>query len=173
MSQSVTDQIKSEHHCLLMLADRIEQQLKKTRKGSDGHFARLLTQVQELRHQFVNAHLPKEHLLVERLTRNAGHASVLMGDFLNGQSVLFLQYLEQLERDLKAILMDQLVAREAVVERGYRAIEHLRSQIVLEEEATLPWAVQRMDADDWRDIDRLTGDHQLQCEHAKTGFSCC
>ncbi|MCW8907785.1 MAG: hypothetical protein OQL28_11095 [Sedimenticola sp.] len=173
MNTTVTYQLRNEHHCLQTLADRIEQQLHQAGDGSEAHFARLLDQVQELRHQFVNAHLPKEQLLVRRLTRKAGDATRLMADFLNGQSVLFLQQLERLEADLKALLLDQLVSRSAIVETGIRAIEHLRSQIALEEEATLPWAAQRMGDDEWLEIDRQVADRKLQCEHASAGFSCC
>lgn len=173
MNTLVTRQLRNEHHCLQALAGRIEQQLLQTGNGSEAHFSTLLTQVQELRHQFVNAHLPKEQLLVRRLTRNAGGATRLMTDFLNGQSVLFLQQLERLERDLKAILLDQMISRQDVVQAGIRAMEHLRSQIALEEEATLPWAAQRMADDEWRAIDRKVAGQKFQCEHASAGFSCC
>lgn len=173
MNRSVTYQLKTEHHCLLILAGRIEQQLREAQDGSGAHFSRLLTQVEELRHQFVNAHLPKEQLVVERLVRDTGDGNRLMSDFLNGQSVLFLQHLEALKQDLEAVLLDQPVSLQAIVESGNRAIDHLRSQIALEEKATLPWAAQRMNDADWCEIDGMAADRMPQCEHAATGFSCC
>jgi hemerythrin-like domain-containing protein len=142
--------ITSEHRCLLSLAETLDARLERT---PEPDYAELRGLAGELRRRFIEVHLPKEQLIVDRLLAHAGATRTLLATFMNDHGLTFLDALAHFERDIDTLLLDQIVDRKQLHEHGRQALTHLRAQIAAEEASSLPWATKSLEPRDWMRID--------------------
>lgn len=140
MRSDILNTLQAEHQCLLGQAEQIEEQLDWIRGGYDPDYVLLNDRIRFLKEHYTEVHGPKDKALVQALLGDAGNLGAIMTPFLNAHSADFLKNMDELESDLQAVLCERLVSRGGLLQRGDRALHHLREQIATEEAGPFPWA---------------------------------
>jgi hypothetical protein len=156
MNSRTMHRIAAEHRCLLTLAETIGARLE---REPEPDYSELHALACALRRQFIEVHLPKERLIVDRLLADTGAARALLATFMNDHGLAFVDTLESFVTGLESLLVDQIVDRKQLHDSGCQALGHLRAQIAAEESSTLPWAGKSLGSRDWRAIE--DGAHAL------------
>lgn len=157
MNPDTLNTLQTEHQCLLGQAEQIEEQLDRIRSGYDTDYVLLHDRIHFLKEHYIGVHCPKDKALVQKLLSDAGNLGAIMTPFLNAHAAAFLSSVDAMEADLQAVLSEQMVSREDLLQCGDRALHHLREQIATEETGPFPWARRRLEAQDWMDIARENG----------------
>ena len=161
MNSRAMHRIAAEHRCLLTLAETIGARLE---RQPEPDYAELHALACALRRQFIEVHLPKERLIVDRLLAHTGAARALLATFMNDHGLAFVDSLESFVTGLESLLVDQIVDRGRLLDSGRRALEQLRAQIAAEESSTLPWAGRSLERSDWRAIEAGAHAHPRDCD---------
>lgn len=164
--------LQAEHQCLLGQAEQIEQQLDWIRGGCDPDYVLLNDRIRFLKEHYIEVHGPKDKALVQELLGDSGNLGAIMIPFLNAHSAAFLKSIDELEVDLQAVLCERMVSRASLLQRGDRALHHLREQVATEEAGPFPWARRSLQARDSSDEARANGSvprARLRADCSKVG----
>jgi hemerythrin-like domain-containing protein len=99
-------------------------------------------------------HQPIEDAFQEKLLSRSGRAYGLLKPLLNDDRLQFVEHSDRFIETLEGVLRGNVIPRDVAVGYGERAITELYRQIVFEERAVFPYAIELLDADDWLTLNR-------------------
>lgn len=165
MLNPVAHRVSSEHQCLLNLAEEIENCLIESRYTDSCSYNHAQEMVRELRHHYINTHLPKDRLLSDRFSKSLARSRQHMATVLNYHARTVRENLERLDTNLTVVTLAQPMPRQVLLEDGLRALRSLRSVIAFEEETALLWADRHMSAETWQELGTQFDALNFNCDH--------
>ncbi|MCW8956797.1 MAG: hypothetical protein OQL09_07940 [Gammaproteobacteria bacterium] len=163
MSYNFTNQVSSEHQCLLDLCDQIDGLLKSMSDTNEVDYQQLQDQVQKLRYLLINIHLPKDRVLTDSF-KNDHDNKQWIRLLMDYQSSVALKTLSQLDEIINRALMGQLVSKTSIITEGKEAIHQVRSAISFEEHICLPYVEKNMSKHNWFSAINNTSSFIFHCK---------
>jgi hemerythrin-like domain-containing protein len=149
------DRLNRDHRNLAQVLNLLTKLLDRFHEGQEPDLELICEMLDYIESYADQIHHPSEDLVFERLIEQAGESPMVLGILMNQHRQL-PQLNRRFRSSLDGIVHGDVLLREEVEAQGRELVQTLWSHMKTEDQEAFPLAKQRLSAEDWADLDRIS-----------------